>query len=61
MQDILEEEINRNWQVNVYDYRNNVIDSWVITDRTEDEAEHEAENDVEKIEGMCDWSLTPIN
>ena len=50
---------NCDWTVRVYDERNNQIDSWIIKDRTEHEAEKEAMADLPQ--NCDDWTLTPYN
>ena len=47
-----------NWRVIAYNAKNTVIESWVIKDRTENEAEKEAIADLP----ICDdWSMTKCN
>jgi len=46
------------WEVKVYDKNNNILDAWDIDDRTENEAEKEAEAEVQKVIGFDDWTLT---
>lgn len=47
-----------NWQVVAYDEKNNVIEQWIIKDRTEHEAEKEATADLP----ICDdWTMTKCN
>lgn len=33
---------------------------WIIQDRTEDEARHEAEADIASMKEVGDWTLTPL-
>ena len=56
-----------NWMVRVYNQGGDVCDSWVIKDRTEDEARREAEADIQKAGGMAsawdkidDWTMIPF-
>ena len=48
------------WVVTVYDDRDEVLDFWVIEDRTEHEAEDEAMADVARIAGAADWTMTEV-
>jgi hypothetical protein len=38
--------MRKNWRVRYYDNKNRIVESWVIKDRTEHEAENEAWGDV---------------
>lgn len=50
-----------NWRVDVYNGSNDIIHTWVIWNRTEDEAVDEAEADVGRCDGgVDDWTLTQI-
>jgi len=48
-----------NWRVTVYDKKDKIIDSWVIENRTENEAENEAIADLPYE--MNDWTMTKCN
>jgi len=51
-----------NWKVRAYDLDdpNKEIQSWIIENRTEDEARKEAEADVHMLTECDDWSLEEI-
>jgi len=53
----IDNEDNRDWVVTCYDGEDEIIAQWTIKDRTEHQAEHEAEPDFPK--GTEDWSLMP--
>jgi len=46
-----------NWKVTAYDKDNNIIEQWVIENRTEHEAENEAMADLPECD---DWSMMAI-
>ena len=48
---------NPNWLVRCYNEDNEVINSWVIQERSELEAVHEAEADPRVLESD-DWTMT---
>jgi hypothetical protein len=48
---------NKSWVVTCYSKRNNIIKQWTIEDRTEHEAEKEAEPNIPN--DCYDWSLMP--
>ena len=49
-----------NWRVTTYDENEEVIETFVIENRTEREAEKEAINDVD-IFDCWDWTMTEID
>ena len=49
-----------NWRVTTYDENEEVIDTFVIENRTEKEAEKEAMNDVDTFD-CWDWTMTEID
>ena len=49
-----------NWRVTTYDKNEEVIDTFVIENRTEKEAEKEAMNDVD-IFDCWDWTMMEID
>jgi len=54
----LSNEEPSNWTVVVYNDNDKEIESWVIKNRTENEAEKEALADVGNVKGFHDWSMT---
>ena len=49
-----------NWRVTTYDDNEEVIDTFVIENRTEKEAEKEAMNDVDTFD-CWDWTMMEID
>jgi hypothetical protein len=49
-----------NWRVTTYDKDNEVIETFVIENRTEREAEKEAVNDVDVFD-CWDWTMVEID
>jgi hypothetical protein len=48
----------QSWRITVYGRNNNELSSWILVNRTEDEALHEAENDVVNLfPESVDWSM----
>lgn len=52
---------NPNWEVDVYNEAGDITGSWVIENRTEDQARKEAEADVNRCDDVDDWTLTEIS
>jgi hypothetical protein len=53
---------SKDWIVRVYNEDNKVIVKWIIKDRTESEAQSEAENEMDRIsqrEDYDDWTMMP--
>jgi hypothetical protein len=51
-------EETKTWRVRVYNDDDVVIDTWLIADRTQDEARKEAESEVEHRHPECgDWTM----
>ena len=51
-----------NWRVTVYDKADHVLATWVIENRTENEAEREASHDVAMSHPDYDtWTMTLID
>ena len=48
----------KNWIVTTYDKYDKVISEWIIKNRTEHEAEHEA---IADLNNCYDWSLIEVN
>ena len=47
-----------NWKIRVYDDNEKVVESWVIKDRTSQEAHKEAMSEVEHRHPMCnEWTM----
>lgn len=54
-------EHTSDWRVRVYNKRDKVIKSWIIENRTENEASKEAEADIaNNYPNAADWSMTKI-
>ena len=49
-----------NWRVTTYDKDNEVLETFVIENRTEKEAEEEAANDVDVFD-CWDWTIAEID
>lgn len=49
----------QDWMVTEYDETEKIIDTWIIEDRTEHEAEREAESTVSR--DCADWTMMPLN
>jgi hypothetical protein len=53
----------RDWRVRVYDEDNNgkIKETWIIRDRTEEEAEKEADSEIcHRIPIHDGWSMSPV-
>jgi len=52
----------KNWIVRLYNEGNKIFAKWIIKDRTEQEAQSEAENEVDRrsqFEDIDDWTMMP--
>ena len=47
-----------NFLVTVYDTSNNIIVSWCIDNRAEQQATKEAMHEIERRYPCCDWTIT---
>ena len=49
-----------NWKVKVYNENDCVIDTWIIQDRTEQQAVKEAEAEIDRIPDVNDWTMVIV-
>lgn len=55
-----DQKTNTNWLVRCYDQNNKIVQIKVIKDRTEYEAQKEAESDPDVLNSY-DWSMTKVD
>ena len=57
----LYDEVSMNWEVTAYDIDGEVLDSWVLENRTLDEATHEAEAEIDlRLPDTDDWTMRRV-
>ncbi len=52
--------MRKNWNITFYDKKDNEIETFIIEDRTEHEAENEVMSEVEKRSDIEDWTMIEV-